>query len=50
MIIAAVKLSDIELDVGVERPNQAEPKRYVSGTEQVASFGIYDGYWICTTV
>lgn len=28
MIIAAVKLSDIELDVDAERPNQAKPKRY----------------------
>lgn len=31
MIIAAVKLSDIELDVDAERANRAESKRYAPG-------------------
>lgn len=50
MIIAAVKLSDIELDVDAERPNQAEPERYVPATGQVASFRIYDGHCARATV
>lgn len=30
MIIATVKLSDIELDVDTERPNRTEPNYYAS--------------------
>lgn len=35
MIIAAVKLSDIELDVDAERPERAKPKCYARTTWQV---------------
>lgn len=37
MIIAAVNLSDIELDVDAERPERAKPKCYARRTGQVKS-------------
>jgi hypothetical protein len=41
MIIAAVKLSDIELDVDTERPKRAKPKHYAPTTGQVKSSRVF---------